>query len=438
MKSSIKIKLGLLVALIFISINLIAQTSSGTFKVGGTSSNFYPVIFSVKGLAGVSSEGTINIYRENVHLNGSWNGSFHAKISFISSNYGHMETKVSNFTYIIGQGTPYNDPIGDIQDGSNQGSNSWLVVWLRGGDVDYRWSCPDNTTATLLDENATGVSKLDENGATLNVINAQSDIVTTAKNNSLHPSVGIGTFSNGFVIGNFGIGTPMPQSKFHVLKSGNFFNYDNGGDFIFNTGDGTQSNTYLRVLGGIYGQQNSTNIDLITAGNNYNQPIGWRIGSINRGNTDVYDNPRDLIFSQLSSDGSGSTNNGTSNERMRITNDGNVGIGTTDPGNYKLAVEGMIGAREIKVTANSWADYVFDENYKLKSLDSLNKYIQKHKHLPNIPSAQEVKENGGINLGEINVKLLEKIEELTLYVIQLKKENEEIKAKLDKVANKKK
>lgn len=119
---------------------------------------------------------------------------------------------------------------------------------------------------------------------------------------------------------------------------------------------------------------------------------------------------------------------------LRITSSGNVGIGTSNPGSFKLAVEGKIGAREIKVTlANPWPDYVFHHRYKLLPLSELEKFIQQNKHLPNIPSAQEVKENDGIELGDMNVKLLEKIEELTLYMIELKKENEQIREEMKKV-----
>jgi len=109
---------------------------------------------------------------------------------------------------------------------------------------------------------------------------------------------------------------------------------------------------------------------------------------------------------------------------------GSIGIGTADfnPATYKLAVEGKIGARGVKVTlTNPFPDYVFESTYKLRPLANLQKYIDQNKHLPGIPSAEEVKKDGGIELGEMNVKLLEKIEELTLYVIQLKKEIEELK-----------
>lgn len=111
--------------------------------------------------------------------------------------------------------------------------------------------------------------------------------------------------------------------------------------------------------------------------------------------------------------------------------DGGVGIGTTCiPVDYKLAVEGKIGAREVKVNADSWCDYVFDEDYKLLSLGDLENYIKKNKHLPEIPTTKEVTEKG-VLLGEMQTKLLKKVEELTLYTIELKKEIEQLKKQIN-------
>jgi hypothetical protein len=94
-------------------------------------------------------------------------------------------------------------------------------------------------------------------------------------------------------------------------------------------------------------------------------------------------------------------------------------------GSRTLNVMGGILTDSIRVAlSNQWADYVFDENYKLKPLHELEQFIAVNKHLPNIPNAQEVKEKG-INLAEINVKLLEKTEELTLYIIQQNKQIEQ-------------
>ncbi|MCS3798186.1 hypothetical protein [Niastella sp. OAS944] len=102
--------------------------------------------------------------------------------------------------------------------------------------------------------------------------------------------------------------------------------------------------------------------------------------------------------------------------------DGRMGIGTDNPGSYKLAVEGSIASRGIKVTTVSpFPDYVFEPTYKLRPLSNLENYINENKHLPGIPSAKEVEKDGGIELGNMNVKLLEKVEELTLYILELNK-----------------
>jgi len=101
---------------------------------------------------------------------------------------------------------------------------------------------------------------------------------------------------------------------------------------------------------------------------------------------------------------------------------GNIGIGTADPGSYKLAVEGIIGARKVKVTQGSWADFVFKPEYKLRSLSELETFILANKHLPDMPPEKEVVKDG-LDLGEMNKKLLQKVEELTLYLIEENKKN---------------
>lgn len=93
---------------------------------------------------------------------------------------------------------------------------------------------------------------------------------------------------------------------------------------------------------------------------------------------------------------------------------------------FQLESNGLLHARRIKVDAYSWADFVFKEDYKLMSIDELESYIKKNNHLPNIPSEQDVMQNG-IDIIEMNKLLLQKVEELTLYVIQMKNEIEELK-----------
>jgi len=130
------------------------------------------------------------------------------------------------------------------------------------------------------------------------------------------------------------------------------------------------------------------------------------------------------------------TKGASSTNGFCIARNGSVGIGTEVTGTHKLAVEGTIAAREIKVESNGWADFVFDDNYELRSLCDLEAFIQKNNHLPEIPSEEEVYKEG-ISVGEMNAKLLQKIEELTLYVIELKKENQKCNQRIDSLINSK-
>lgn len=111
-----------------------------------------------------------------------------------------------------------------------------------------------------------------------------------------------------------------------------------------------------------------------------------------------------------------------------LADSGNVGIGTKNP-QAKLAVNGDILAKSIRVNTSStyWPDYVFENDYQLMSIEELDAYIALHHHLPNIPSAKEIEEKGEVNMEEMNAMLLEKVEELTRYVIDLQKQIDELK-----------
>jgi len=131
----------------------------------------------------------------------------------------------------------------------------------------------------------------------------------------------------------------------------------------------------------------------------------------------------------------GSSNGTNPVERMVINHQGFVGIGTTAP-TEKLSVKGKIRAQEIKVELDNWADFVFDKDYKLPTLEETEAHIKEKGHLPDIPSAAEVAKNG-VELGEMNKKLLQKVEEMTLYLIEIKKVNDvqqtQIKAQDEKI-----
>ncbi len=119
-------------------------------------------------------------------------------------------------------------------------------------------------------------------------------------------------------------------------------------------------------------------------------------------------------------------------DRLVIRNNGAVGIGTYVPDtSFKLSVNGKIKAKEIKVDTG-WADFVFENDYNLPTLQEVEDHIKKKGHLKNIPSAVEVEKNG-IFLGEMNAKLLQKIEELTLYLIEQDKQNKEQEERIEKL-----
>ena len=179
--------------------------------------------------------------------------------------------------------------------------------------------------------------------------------------------------------GKVGIGTDSPQRALHIVSSDDPKIYIEG----LSTADPTVNFRMNEIQYGV---------------------IGW----------DIADNVMKLKY--------GSTMTGAKGINIDINN--NIGIGTTDPGSFKLAVEGKIGAHEIVVTMDGWADFVFESNYDLMPLKELETYIQENKHLPEIPTTAEVKKNG-ISVGEMNAKLLQKVEELTLYVIELQMKNEE-------------
>jgi hypothetical protein len=171
-----------------------------------------------------------------------------------------------------------------------------------------------------------------------------------------------------------------------------------------NVGIGTTSpNKKLDVVGGdinIYGTKYSTSGDRARL----------YLGDYNAILAAVYD--YGLYFSPANLDGA-----------MVIRQSGNVGIGTTTP-DQKLTVKGKIHAEEVIVDLNvPVADYVFAKDYALMPLHKVEQYVQQNSHLPDIPSASEIKEQG-LSMGEMQNKLLKKIEELTLYAIEQNKKME--------------
>jgi hypothetical protein len=126
-----------------------------------------------------------------------------------------------------------------------------------------------------------------------------------------------------------------------------------------------------------------------------------------------------------------------SNDILTLRGNGNVGIGTTNP-SATLTVKGNILASKIEVKNDSEipsSDYVFYEDYNLRSLSEVEQFVKENKHLPEVPSAAEFRENG-YSVGEMDDILLRKVEELTLYMIDMKKSLDEKDAQIEELQQK--
>jgi hypothetical protein len=251
-------------------------STRGSFTVGGSSGAFYPVQFK-SDAPGTASSNELHVYRSNVHTNGSWKGTFSIYIQFHPTQWGHFGENIERIIYQTGNGSPYNDPVGDIKDGSSSGGGGDLIVWLRGGAT-YEWNNTGPTGPwTLTNANSSGGNVVDSSNRTWGAISSQSGIVSNARNRMYLPDAG--------------------------LRAKNFV---------------SDTQTY--------------------------------------------------------------------------------------------------------------ADFVFKDDYQPPSLNQVEQFIKDNKHLPNIPTEAEVMENG-MDLAAMNVKLLQKVEELTLYIIEQNKRIEALEKK---------
>ena len=215
-------------------------------------------------------------------------------------------------------------------------------------------------------------------------------------------SAAIGTFSNHALRLNAGTG----GGKMSIYPTGEIVVGDNNAGSFGKFSVQTLNNSYGISHLGEGGNILATRIGGTSAG----------IGTFSNTNMRIFANGVSAIFI-----GSGTNN---------------VGIGIDFPTN-KLEVNGTIRSKEVVVENVNWPDYVFNTQYKLTSLDSIRNFIEQNKHLPNIPSAAEVEKNG-LHIGDTQKRMMEKIEELTLYMIevneQIKNSKEEIDALKDKIA----
>jgi hypothetical protein len=169
---------------------------------------------------------------------------------------------------------------------------------------------------------------------------------------------------------------------------------------------------------------------------NHNSPdILFSYSDYGSGGRAIVHNPNNILTINYNGDFTGGTKIGNV---AYFNNNGNVGIGSLNP-DSRLTVKGLIHAEEVKVDLNVPADYVFQKyytgsstlkpEYKMPTLEYIEEFTKENNHLPNIPSAKEIKENG-MNVGEMTNLLLQKIEELTLYTIEQNKRIKELESKI--------
>ncbi len=224
-----------------------------------------------------------------------------------------------------------------------------------------------------------------------------------------------GTHGNGNTIGllikengNIGIGTTNPSQKLDI-NGGVKLNLDTHGQGLRLINNANSAGTYVTFTDHDGKSANIGSFDDNYADINYRNSLQF-----------FARNGKDFRFA-TSPNGNAGTN------KLVILNNGNIGIGTINP-DMKLTVNGNIHAKEVKIDLNIPApDYVFKKDYDLRTIEELEKFIEKNNHLPEIPSAKQFEKNG-VMQAEMDMNLLKKIEELTLYTIQQQKEIEELKS----------
>lgn len=240
--------------------------------------------------------------------------------------------------------------------------------------------------------------------------------------NSNVPTFFVGGANGSGTYGKVGVGTSTPSVTFEVgdVNGSNEIDTKLNG---FTLVDGANSSLMFGNGGGI----GHWALEMHTNGLNFWKPFG------SMGGHDNY-----LLY--LHNNGNVGVN--TDNPTAQFTVNGKTLIGTPGvvptPDGYKLFVEEGILAEKVKValyTTADWADYVFAPDYRLRPLAEVKQFVSENNHLPGVPSAQELVDDAGYDIQKMDATLLEKIEELTLYTIQLAEENKELKERINALEN---
>ena len=374
---------------IFILVLLMAcaftAKSQTTLTVGGDGDKFYPVLFA-DNLFWQSRATELEIGRADVHVNGTWWGSMIARFRFHMNGWGNGSQFINAeiYSYSFEQPNPF---VAGWHDATTAGG-SYIIIWLRGATT-YTYYANGPVAPIVHDNVANPLPYTEPSGVAHNYL---TEILPYVNREGIS-NQGTAYFRSAganFFQGSLGIGT-KPSAKFHLTGGG----YTN--DIA-----AMNANSTARI---------DVANPAISVGIGYNlqdQPVIQSYNNVTGGPVNLQLNPYG----------------------------GNIAIGTTQSHGYKLAVAGGIIAERVKVKLQgAWPDYVFQPGYALRSLEELERFVMTHRHLPDVPSEAEIKETG-LDVESMNARLLKKIEEQALYIIELNKKLVALEQRVNKLDTK--